>query len=57
MVSDFGRIFLGGDGVEIIWRLIGVDDKENGAERMEYSLLQIELRCAGIEDDDTGARY
>jgi hypothetical protein len=41
---DFGRIFLGGDGVEIICRLMGVDVKEKGSERMAYSLLQIDWR-------------
>jgi hypothetical protein len=56
--SDFGRIFLGGEGVENICVLIGVDVRENGSERTAYSLLQIDLRCAGVmDDDDTGERY
>jgi hypothetical protein len=57
--SDFGRIFLGGEGVDNVWVLIGVDVKENGLERTAYSLLQIDFRYAGVndDDDDRGERY
>jgi hypothetical protein len=56
--SGCDRIFLGGDGVESICRLIGVDVNENGSERIVYSWLQMDLRCAGINDDvGPGKRY
>jgi hypothetical protein len=35
-----------------------VDVKENGSERIAYSLLHIDLRCVGVQDDDNlGERY
>ena len=57
--STFGRIFLGGDGVEMIWLLIGVDERRNGVERMLYSLLQMDFKwdAKDEEDDDPGERY
>jgi hypothetical protein len=44
--------------VENVCLLIGVDVNENGTERGVYSLLQIDWRRAGVnDDDDPGERY
>lgn len=51
------RTFFGDDGLETSFWFIGVDVSENDSERMAYSLLQIDLRCAGVTDDNTGGRY
>lgn len=56
--SDFGRIFLGGEGVENVCVLIGVDDREKDSERTAYSLLQMDFRCPAVNaDDDPDERY
>lgn len=53
-----GRTFLGGDGVAIICRFMGVDVNENRSGRVAYSLLHIDLRCVVLNDvDDEGGRY
>jgi hypothetical protein len=43
--------------VDNVLVFIGVDVNENRSERTAYSLLQIDFKCAGVKDDDTGDRY